>query len=194
MTSLAPRTRSLLLTAALVTTALTSVAFGQATWSTQVLIPDLLTISVPTTILSFTIGQNPGGTSTAPAPTGPSGCPVASTYPPPTFPACYPLDLSGSVLPVQVFSNIRGSWSILLDVANPTNQTGTAQIEADHIWYRVGDGSWARIQSTSNPLYFGSGVTDGYQQLDVYFMLELDGSEHAGSFTANAVVSAIQQP
>lgn len=171
-----------------------SLGYGQATWSTQVLIPDMLTIRVPTTVLAFAPGQPlPGGESIAGL-SGPSGCPVMSTYPPPKFPACYPLQLSGGSLPVDVFSNIRSPWSLLLDVSDLTGQSGTATLPAHKIWYRVGNAAWQRAGNTSNPLYFGSGATDGYLRLNVQFMLEMDGNEYAGSFTANAVVSAIRQP
>lgn len=178
-------------------TALSALAYGQATWSTQVVIPDLLTIKVPTTVLSFAPGQNLVDGQTAAALTGslegPNGCPVASAYPPPTFPACYPLDQPDAALPVQVFSNIRGPWSLLLDVTDLTSESDATRIPADQIWYRVNGGAWQRIGAASNPLYLGSGVTDGYLELELQFLLEVNGAEHAGSFTTNAVVSAIRQ-
>lgn len=169
-------------------------ARGQATWSTQVVIPNMLTIRVPTTILAFAPGSAPSDGATFDGLTSPSSCPVSTTYPPPRFPACYPLDLSQGTLPVDVFSNILGPWSLLLDVSDLTDQTATARLPADRIWYRVGSGAWHRAAAATNPLYFGTGPTDGYLRLDIQLMLELDGNEQAGSYTTNAVVSGVGQP
>jgi len=178
---------------ALLMAALPAIGHAQATWSTQVVIPDMLTIRVPTTILAFTPGQPLPGGGTAPT-QGPNGCPMATTYPPAQFPACYPIALSGGNLPVDVFSNIRGPWSLLLDVADLSDDTGTARLPSDRIWFRVGQGSWQRAGATSSPLYFGTGPTEGFMRLDIQFALELDGTERAGSFATNAVVSALRQP
>ncbi|HKI57385.1 MAG TPA: hypothetical protein VKB31_09560 [Trueperaceae bacterium] len=180
--------------AAVLGLAVLAVAHGQATWSTQVVIPDMLTIRVPTTVLAFAPGQGlPDGESLSGL-SAPASCPLSSTYPPLAFPACYPIALRGGVLPLEVFSNLRGGWSLLLDVSDLTDATGMYRLPADRIWFQIGNGAWQRVSATTNPLYFGTGPTDGYLSLDIHFMLELDGNEHAGSFITNAVVSGMRQP
>jgi hypothetical protein len=168
-------------------------ALAQATWSVQSLIPNAIAIETPTTLIRFAPGSNPLSPSEAALFGHPPGCPLASSYPPSAFPACYPLDLPGGMLPLRVFSNAPGSWSVLLQLSNLVNPQ-IAQIPLDQVWVRVNGGPWEALGPSPINLYSGVGPTQGYQLIQVELALELTGDEEAGSYTANALITAVRQP
>ena len=182
------------LLATLVFLACAPTAHSQATWTTQVVLPSMLTVSTPTTTLSFapqTTAEPEALQALEPAP---SGCPLASSYPPLAFPACYPMGGESGTLPLRIFSNIQGAWSLTLELNDIANVSGTTQIPFGSIWYRVDGGPWRRFASTGETLLVSAGPTVGYRELHVQFLLELDGGEPAGSYAGNAVLSVLRLP
>lgn len=148
---------------------------AQATWSVDSLIPETLSIRVPTTTISFVI--------------------AGAGYPPAAFPATYPATSpDGGTLPVQVFSNAAGVWSLMLEVQDLVSPAGAAVVPASQVMYRVNGGLWLRADGSPQVIYSQVGQTVGWLELRVEFALELTGRELAGSYLVNAVVSAIREP
>lgn len=150
-------------------------ASAQATWLVESLIPDVLSIRVPSTTIVFGIDS--------------------SNYPPETFPAMYaatePID---GTLPVQIFSNAQGVWSLMLQVADLHGVDGAAMLPASQVLYRVNDGVWLRADGSPQVIFTHSGPTVGWLEVRIDFALELTGVEVAGSYLVNAEVSAMQEP
>lgn len=150
-------------------------ASAQATWRVESLIPEVLSLRAPTTTIGFALDS--------------------ATYPPPAFPATYPATApEGGVLPVQVLSNAAGVWSLLLEVPDMLSADGTTLVGASQVLYRVNGGLWLRADSNPQVIYTQSGPTDGWLELRLEFALELTGSERAGDYVVNAIVSAIREP
>lgn len=148
-------------------------SLAQATWVVQTLIPDVIAIRTPGTQIGFALGNN---------------------YPPLSFPAQFPATQpEGGVLPVQVFSNASGVWSLLLQVPDLRDEKGEMLLPARQILYRVNGGLWLRADGTPQILYTQSGTTNGWLELRVEFALELLGTERAGSYVVQALVTALRQ-
>ena len=169
--SWAPTPASRLRFLSVVALALLGLAFGQSTWQVDVLIPDAVSVRVPTTQISFQVDLD--------------------NYPPNAFPARYAGSTSaGDTLPVQVFSNATGPWSLLLQVPDLLGAEGQGAITADQVLFRVDGGSWQRASSAPQVIFTGSGPTTDWVTIDVEFEVELTGREAAGSFDVNAYLTA----
>lgn len=152
---------------------LTASALAQATWVVQTLIPETIALRTPTTEIAFDLKD----------------------YPPRGFPATYPAsNLEGGVLPVQVFSNAPGVWSILLQIPDLKSQTGETLLPARQVLYRVNGGLWLRADGTPQIVYTQSGPTGDWLELRLEFALELLGNERAGAYVVQALVTALRQP
>jgi hypothetical protein len=150
-------------------------AVAQATWLVESLIPEIISIRVPTTTITFELDE--------------------ATYPPAQFPARYSATQpTGGVLPVQVFSNADGLWSLMLEVPDLLSDTGTTLVPASQVLYRVNGGLWLRADGNPQIVYSQDGVTTGWLEIRVEFAIELDGSEKAGTYLINAIVSASREP
>jgi hypothetical protein len=151
------------------------VAFADGTWAVETLVPELISIRVPSTLIAFGFD--------------------AATYPPAAFPARYPaLQPEGGVLPVEVFANAAGTWSLLLAVPDLVDGVTGSRIPAEQVLYRVDDGPWTRASAAPQIAYTGMGPTEGWRLLRVAFVLELQGTERNGAYRVDAVVSAIHEP
>lgn len=150
-------------------------ASAQATWVVESLIPEVISVRVPTTTIAFELER--------------------FAYPPEEFPAQYPATQPESgVLPVQVFSNADGLWSLTLEVPDLVTAAGTALVPASQVLYRVNGGLWLRADGTPQIVYSQSGATVGWLEIRIEFALEVTGTEKAGSYLINAVLSASREP
>ncbi|WP_448566227.1 hypothetical protein [Thermus sp.] len=148
-------------------------ALAQATWIVQTLIPETVALRTPTTQIAFDLKD----------------------YPPKSFPATYPAsNLEGGVLPVQVFSNAPGVWSLVLQIPDLKDQSGQLLLPARQVLYRVNGGLWLRADGTPQIIYTQTGPTGDWLELRLEFALELLGSERAGSYVVEALVTALRQP
>lgn len=148
---------------------------AQASWIVESLIPDVLSIRVPSNTIGFDL--------------------TAENYPPVQFPALYPATtLDGSYLPVQVFSNAGGVWSLLLEVPDLVSESGDRTLSANQVMYRVNGGVWLRADGTPQVIYTQAGPTSGWLEVRVELALEITGNESAGAYVINAYVSAYQEP
>lgn len=153
-----------------------------------------MSISVPTAIIAFKPGRIALTTTQQRVFGQPPGCPLAKRYPPASFPACYPATLTSGTLPVLIFNNNPGPWSLLLELRDLVDTNSLHHIPADQVWYRVNGGPWQRATNAAQNLYTNSGPTSGYLKINVEFALELTGGEQAGQYAANAVITALRQP
>lgn len=152
-----------------------SAAWAQATWHVDVLVPDVVSVRVPTTHIAFAISID--------------------EYPPTAFPARYPATSpEGGVLPVQVFSNAQGPWSLLLQVPDLAGSQGQGNISPDHVLYRVDGGLWQHASAVPQVIYVGSGPTTNWREVAVEFAVELTGTETAGSFAVDAYLTGSGGP
>ncbi|MCS7217556.1 MAG: hypothetical protein NZ846_01035 [Thermus sp.] len=148
-------------------------ALAQATWIVQTLIPETIALRTPTTEIAFDLKD----------------------YPPKSFPAIYPAsNLEGGVLPVQVFSNAPGVWSLLLQIPDLKDPGGALLLPARQVLYRVNGGLWLRADGTPQIVYTQAGPTAGWLEIRLEFALELLGNERAGSYVVQALVTALRQP
>jgi hypothetical protein len=146
---------------------------AQATWIVQTLIPETVALRTPTTQIAFELKD----------------------YPPKSFPTTYPAsNLEGGVLPVQVFSNAPGVWSLVLQVPDLQDQSGQLLLPARQVLYRVNGGLWLRADGTPQIIYTQTGPTGDWLEIRLEFALELLGSERAGSYVVQALVTALRQP
>lgn len=161
---------------ALVAMALTlPLGAAQATWQVESLIPEVISIRVPTTTIAF--------------------APSRIDYPPAEFPAQYPATQpEGGTLPVQVFSNEDGLWNLILEVPDLLNELGATVLPATQVLYRVNNGIWVRADGNPQIIYSQAGSTLGWLELHIEFALELTGNELAGSYVINAAISASRDP
>jgi len=150
-------------------------AWAQATWYVQTVVPEVISVRTPTTTIGFELNlQN---------------------YPPPTFPARYPATTpEDGVLPVQVFVNRPGVWSLLLEIPDLQGEDGERLIPAEQILFRVNEGPWIRGSSAAQEFYTDVGTTEGWKEIRIEFALELRGNEPPGVYAVNVVVSAIREP
>lgn len=154
--------------------ALVGVANAQATWPVQTLIPEVLAIRTPSTNIAFDLSE--------------------ANYPPDSFPATYEATApEGGVMPVQIFSNAEGFWSIELQISDVVDESGVLLIPAGQILYRVNGGVWLRADGTPQTIHTGSGETNGWQEITLEFKLELTGAERAGDYSISAVISGQRQ-
>lgn len=152
-----------------------SIAGAQATWTVESLIPEVISVRVPTTTIAFDVG--------------------GSEYPPEAFPARYPATSpAGGVLPVQVHANAEGTWSLLLQVPDMRSEAGTTVIAARQILFRIEAGPWLRADGTPQVVYTQRGATDGWDEIRIEFALELEGRELAGAYRLDASLTASIQP
>jgi hypothetical protein len=150
-------------------------AHGQATWIVESLIPDVVSLRVPTTSIAFELDR--------------------SQYPPDRFPARYAATRpEGGTLPVQVFSNAEGLWNLILEIPDLQSDVGVEFIPSRQILYRVNDGAWLRADGNPQIVYSQRGPTADWEEIRIDFALELTGSERAGAYVLNAVVTASRQP
>ncbi|HGY09011.1 MAG TPA: hypothetical protein ENK37_03000 [Oceanithermus profundus] len=150
-------------------------AFAQATWYVQTVIPEVISVRTPTTSIGFELSLE--------------------NYPPPQFPARYAAtSLEDGVLPVQVFVNEPGVWSLLLEIPDLLDESGNRLIPAEQILFRVDGGPWLRGSNGPQEFYTDVGATDGWKELRLEFALELKGHEPPGEYAVNVVVSAIREP
>lgn len=169
------RPRSTLRAITLVAVLAAGVASADATWEVETLVPELISIRVPSTTIAF--GFDP------------------ASYPPDAFPARYPaLEPEGGVLPVEVFANAEGTWSLLLAIPDLVDEVTGARIPAEQVLFSVDDGLWTRASAAPQIVYAGVGPTDGWRALRVAFALELRGGERNGAYRVDAIVSAIHEP
>jgi hypothetical protein len=146
---------------------------AQATWIVQTLIPETVALRTPTTQIAFELKD----------------------YPPKSFPTTYPAsNLEGGVLPVQVFSNAPGVWSLVLQIPDLLDQSGQLLLPARQVLYRVNGGLWLRADGTPQIIYTQTGPTGDWLEIRLEFALELLGSERAGSYVVQALVTALRQP
>jgi hypothetical protein len=146
---------------------------AQATWIVQTLIPETVALRTPTTQIAFELKD----------------------YPPKSFPTTYPAsNLEGGVLPVQVFSNAPGVWSLVLQIPDLQDQSGQLLLPARQVLYRVNGGLWLRADGTPQIIYTQTGPTRDWLEIRLEFALELLGSERAGSYVVQALVTALRQP
>ena len=167
------RSRLMHVLRALVTSAAlcAGVVLADATWEVETLIPELIAMRVPTTTIAFGFD--------------------AETYPPDAFPARYPAILpEDGLLPVQVFSNAEGTWSLVLEVPDLVDDVSGARIPADQLVFRVDEGLWLRGSVGPQIVVTRVGPTDGWLDVRIEFALELTGAERAGSYRVDAIVSA----
>lgn len=150
-------------------------AWAQATWYVQTVVPEVISVRTPTTTISFELNlQN---------------------YPPPAFPARYPATSpEDGMLPVQVFVNQPGVWSLLLEIPDLLDENGNRLIPAEQILFRVNDGPWLRGSNAPQVFYTDVGATEGWKEIRLEFALELKGNEPPGNYAVNLQVSAIQEP
>lgn len=148
-------------------------ALAQATWIVQTLVPETIALRTPTTQIAFDLKD----------------------YPPKSFPATYPAsNLEGGILPVQVFANAPGVWSLLLQIPDLQDQNGALLLPAKQILYRVNGGLWLRADGTPQIIYTQAGPTGDWLEIRLEFALELLGNERAGSYVVQALVTALRQP
>ncbi len=157
------RTRVLRLLALL---ALTGSVLAQATWPVHVLIPELITVRAPSDTLSFDL--------------------ETQNYPPLEFPATF----SGGTLPVQVHSSSEQSWTLSLDVSDIIDDAGVLLVPASQVMYRVNEGGWLRANGFPQVVHAQNGPTLGWMEFSLEFMLELTGTERAGSYEVTATITA----
>ena len=146
---------------------------GQSEWQVDVLIPDTISVRMPTQEIAFGLTH--------------------ATYPPPSFPARYAGTLpEGGVVPIEVFSSASGGWSLLLEIPDLTSTTGRGLIPADQVLFRVNDGVWTRGSPLPQVVFTSLGPTGDWHALEIEFQLELVGSEPPGSYEATTRLTALR--
>lgn len=149
-------------------------AVAQSNWEVDVLVPDAISLRVPTTEIGFNLSLD--------------------NYPPEIFPARYAATQPAEGrLPVQVFANLDETWIVLLEIPDLRADNGAVLIPANQIRYRVNQGLWTRGDGTPQVIYTQVGRTRGWLELNLEFELELLGTEPAARYTVNALVTAIGQ-
>lgn len=150
------------------------IVFAQASWNVEVLIPDVVSIRMPTTQIGFGLSLE--------------------NYPPDTYPAQYPATIpQNGVLPVQVFTTAQGIWNLLVEIPDLEDRAGNKLLPADRILYRINNGLWTRGNGGPQVVYTGNGPTGDWLELRVEFMLELRGGELAGAYQVDMRVSALAE-
>jgi hypothetical protein len=148
------------------------VGLGQASWNVEVLIPDVVSIRMPSTQIGFGL--------------------TLENYPPVTYPAQYPaVSPQGGIMPVQVFTTASGIWNLLIEIPDLEDKAGNKLLPADRILYRINNGLWIRGNGNPQVVYTGNGPTGDWLELRVEFMLELRGGELAGAYEVDMRISAL---
>lgn len=155
--------RSCLLAAAVLLN--TGTAAAEATWRSEVLIPEVLSIRAPEDAIRFDFSDD---------------------YPPLEFPVRYP----GGTMPLQLQSSLEGSWSVSLEISNMADDSGTRIIPADQVYYRVNGGSWLQANAFPEIIHTASGPTFGWLELRIEFAVELTGNEQAGEYQLEMIFTA----
>jgi len=151
-----------------------STGLCQSEWQVDVLIPDTISVRMPTQEIAFGITH--------------------ADYPPPSFPARYRATRpEGGVLRLEVFSSAASGWSLLLEIPDLLGAVGRGAIPADQVLYRVDDGLWTRASPVPQVIFTSVGPTDGWLELAIAFELELVGNEVPGSFSATTRLSAVSE-
>jgi len=160
----------------LITAAATfSPTLAQATWYVQAVIPEVISVRTPTTAIGFDLNLE--------------------NYPPPQFPARYQATSpENGVLPVQVFVNEGGVWSLMLEIPDLLDENGNRLLPAEQVLFRVNGGPWLRGSNAPQEFYTDVGATEGWKELRLEFAMELKGNEPPGDYAVNVVVSAIREP
>ncbi len=147
---------------------------AQASWTVQAVIPEVIAIRTPTTEIAFALSLD--------------------RYPPKAFPARYPATSpKGGLLPVEVFSNAEGVWSLFLAVPDLVAEDGRA-IPARQVLFRTNGGPWTRASSTPVEFYTDRGATAGWKAIRLEFRLELLGNEPPGRYRVSVNISGIREP
>ncbi len=150
----------------------TAIGVGQSEWQVDVLIPDTISVRMPTQEVAFGITH--------------------ADYPPASFPARYGATLpEGGVLRVEVFSKAGGGWSLLLEIPDLIATAGRGLIPADQVLYRVNEGLWTRGSPLPQVIFTSVGATDDWLALTIEFQLELVGNESPGSFAVTTRLTAL---
>jgi hypothetical protein len=150
------------------------ISFAQASWTVEVLIPDVMSIRMPSTEIGFGL--------------------TLENYPPETYPAQYPATSpQNGILPVHVFTTAQGIWNLLIEIPDLEDRLGNKLLPADRIMYRINDGLWTRGNGNPQVVYTGNGPTGDWLELRLQFMLELRGGELAGAYEVDLRVSALAE-
>lgn len=146
-------------------------AAAQADWKVDALIPGLISVRAPTTHIAFALSSD--------------------SYPPSAFPARYRAsEPEGGLLELEIFSNTEGMWSLTLEIPTLEAIGGDAWLEAKQVNYRVNGGLWTRATGAPQVILSQPGPTQGWQLVTIEFELELNGTETAGAYAMNAVLTA----
>lgn len=150
----------------------TATGFGQSEWQVDVLIPDTISVRMPTQEVAFGLTH--------------------ADYPPASFPARYAATLpEGGMVRVEVFSSAEGGWSLLLEIPDLLSSSGGGRIPADQVLYRVNEGLWARGNPLPQVIFTSLGPTGDWLALTIEFQLELVGNEPPGSFAVTTRLTAL---
>ena len=167
---------------------------AQGAWTVQTVVPDVITVASAGTVIGFAPGAGADESGFQDAPPDCLGQ-LATTYPPAAFPACYRARVpSNGTLSAQVFANAGGLWTLQLEIPDLTDSATGATIVADQVYYRANGGPWSRGATVGQTVLEGSGPTNGYLDLQIDFVLLLHGTEHSGSYLANALLTGFLAP
>lgn len=150
----------------------TAAAFAQSEWHVDVLIPDTISVRLPTREIAFGLTHE--------------------NYPPQAFPARYAATQpEGGVLTVEVYATATGGWSLWLEVPDLVDDLGRGVILADQVLYRVDGGVWTRASPLPQRIHASVGPTPDWVRLNLEFQLELVGTERPGSFSVTTRLTAM---
>lgn len=140
-------------------------AAAEATWRSEVLIPEVLSIRAPEDAIRFDFSDD---------------------YPPLEFPVRYP----GGTMPLQLQSSLEGSWTVSLEISDITDDSGTRIIPARQVLYRLDGGDWLTADGFAQTIHSQTGPTFGWLELRIEFAVELTGSEQAGEYQLGMTFTA----
>lgn len=150
----------------------TATGLGQSEWQVDVLIPDTISVRMPTQEIAFGLTH--------------------ADYPPASFPARYRATLpEGGIVPLEVFSSAERGWSLLLEIPDLISTAERGLIPADQVLFRVNDGVWVRGSPLPQVIFTSVGPTDDWLALTIDFQLELIGNEPPGSFAVTTRLTAL---
>ncbi len=147
-------------------------AKAQVTWDLQTLIPEVISIRVPTTKITFDLNN--------------------SNYPPENFPVRYSDSLPEGELPIQIFSNTEDRWEIFLSVPDLVNVSGQTILPASQVFFKVNNGLWLPASDHPQMIYSSFGVSD-WLEINIDFEVELTGKELAGEYQVEVFISAVRE-
>jgi hypothetical protein len=147
-------------------------AVAQSEWQVDVLIPDTISVRMPSQEIAFGLTYD--------------------DYPPPAFPARYAATLpEGGVFPVEVYATAESGWSLWLEIPDLVDVNGLRVIRADQVLYRVDGGVWTRASPLPQMIHAAVGPTGDWVRLNLEFQLELLGTERPGSFSVTTRLTAM---